>query len=306
MTESTKNRLSESGRRPLESALLLNGTFSGVCGFAFMMFAAPLAAWTGFDRYVGDWAMYGVGGMLALYALLLFVVAMRPTIPRFAVQSAVVMDAGWVLGTLPLLLLSETTPFGKALVAIVAVIVGGFGWAQRSALRAYRPQDDHEAAESAQGADFRRVGRSWLGMKTWIKVWLIGLNAIFIAAIAFIDRGHLMLWTLVVYIACAPYLFVVMDAQKGLSRVLGIAHIVPFTPLLAYVLIRLSADTALGAHVTWAHDPAYAVYLLVLAAALIFCLFFDYYDFVRWLRGERYLIGSQEAAARGVSKAMFQ
>jgi hypothetical protein len=305
MMVSMENRLRESGRRSLESALLLNGAFSGVCGFTFMMFAAQLVAWTGFDRYVGDWAMYGVGGMLALYALLLFVVAMRPAIPRLAVQCAVVMDAGWVLGTLPLLLMSETTPFGKALVAIVAIIVGCFGWAQWSALRTYRPQDDYEAAESTQGGDFRRVGRSWRGMKTWVKVWLFGLNAIFITAIAFIDRGHLMLWTLVVYIACSPYLFVFIAAQKGLSRVLGMAHIVPFTPLLAYLLIRLSADTALGTHVTWAHDPAYAVYLSVLAAALIFCLFFDYYDSIRWLRGERYLIGSQEAAARGASKATF-
>lgn len=306
MTDIPVSRQSESGRRPLEGALLLNGTFSGVCGFAFMMFAAQLAALTGFDRYVGAWVVFGVGGVLAVYALLLFVVAMRPRIPRLSVQAAVVMDAGWVLGTLPLLFLPEATSDGKALVAIVAIIVGGFGWAQHSALRAYRPQNDHEVVETGHGGDFSRIGRSWLGMKTWVKVWLFGLNAVFIAAIAFLDRGHLTHWILLAYVASGPYLFAFMISQKGLSRVLGVAHIVPWTALLAYVLIRLSEDTALGARVAWADDPAYAVYLSALAAALIFSLFFDYYDLIRWLREERYLIGSEEAAARGASKLMFR
>jgi hypothetical protein len=290
-------------RIPLEAALLLNGTFSGVCGFAFMMFAAPLSAWAGFSQYVGDWAIFAVGCMLAVYALLLFVIALLPAIPRVMVKAAVLSDAGWVVGTLPLLLLTDLTIAGRVLVVIVAIIVGGFGLMQYSALRAYRPANDHAFTDSLRGAGYGRIGRSWLSMKTWVKIWLFALNAIFIAGLAFWGRGHLAHWVVWVYIASGPYLFVIMAVQKGLSRVLGVAHIVPWTALLAYILLRLSVDGPLGTRIGPDNDPAFFAYLIVLWAALAFCLFFDYFDLYRWLRGERFLLGSKEAAESGASKA---
>lgn len=292
-------------RRPLEAALLMNGTFSGACGFGLMMFAEQLNEWAGFRNYVDDWVTFGAGLMLALYALMLYVSAMRPRISRNAVAAVIMLDAGWAAGTLPLTVLQHVTPAGAALVVVLAVVVGMFGVAQRKALRAYAADADLLMAESLRAASFGRIGQSWLGMKTWIKVWLFGLNAVFIAGIAFLDRGHLSQWILLAYVASGPYLFAFMVAQKGLSRVLGVAHIVPWTALLALALVRIGTDSTLGPQISLAGDFSYALYLYVLVAALIFSLAFDYYDLYRWIRGDRFVLGSEAAARAGACKPMF-
>jgi len=146
---------------------------------------------------------------------------------------------------------------------------------------------------------WREVARSWLAMKTWVKVWLFFLNFVFLAAFAFDDP--LATWTLVAYFGAGVLLFPIMYVQRGLTRLLGVAHLVPWIPLLVYLELRLATDWA-GPRIEWAGDPLFFGWAWLLWVSLIVCLGFDAYDLVRWRRGERFLLGSPEAVRAGASR----
>lgn len=146
---------------------------------------------------------------------------------------------------------------------------------------------------------WRQIGRSWLGMKTWVKLWLFFLNGVFLAAFSF-QYDPLSTWTLLAYAASGPLLVGIARVQRGLTRFLGIAHLIPWIPLQVYLATRLSSDRV-GPRLTIDGDPHLFVYSLVLGATVTVCLVFDVWDVVRWIRGERFIIGSREAHAAGAS-----
>lgn len=154
-------------------------------------------------------------------------------------------------------------------------------------------------APAGLAARLREIGRSWLAMKPWVKAWLFFLNGVFLAALAF--RDPLARWTLAAYLASGPLLLAMMLAQRGLTRLLGLAHLIPWLPLLAYTSLRLSGDAA-GPRITPGGDPALFAWALVLGAATAVCLAFDAFDVVRWIRGERFVLGTPEAARAGASR----
>lgn len=152
-------------------------------------------------------------------------------------------------------------------------------------------------------AEIMNIVESWKSMKLWIKVWLFYLNAIFIFSIFFIGTHESITWILLTYISSGPYLMVFIIPSNGLSRVLGLAHIVPWTPLCLYLILlmfypdKLYLDT--DEQIT--SSPLFA-YLIVLLVSVLACLSFDYYDVYRWFKGERYILGSKEAADKGASQ----
>lgn len=157
-----------------------------------------------------------------------------------------------------------------------------------------------EGTHAASGSVWAEIGRSWLAMKTWVKVWLFYLNAVFLAALALVDRP-LGRWALVAYLASGPLLLAMMVRQRGLTRLLGLAHLLPWIPLTVYLSGRLACDW-FGPRLRFAADPWAAGYAALLLASVTICLAFDAADVVRWLRGERYVLGSPEAVRRGASK----
>jgi hypothetical protein len=153
---------------------------------------------------------------------------------------------------------------------------------------------------TAPPVGWRRIGRSWLGMKTWVKLWLFFLNGVFLAAFAF-GYDPLAFWTLAAYGASGPLLVLMMRAQGGLTRLLGIAHLIPWVPLVAYLCGRLGT-AALGPRLAPATDPGLFAYAVVLLAVVVVCLAFDVWDVVRWARGERFVLGSRAAYEAGASR----
>jgi len=147
---------------------------------------------------------------------------------------------------------------------------------------------------------FQHIAASWLSMKPWVKNWLFFLNGIFIAAFAFLEDPAAK-WILLAYVASGPLLAWLMIKQRGLTRLLGIAHLVPWIPLLVYIVLRLTSELA-GHIVTFAAAPLFAGYLYLLLACLIVCLSLDVRDVVRYGRGERYVLGSPEAVRVGASR----
>jgi hypothetical protein len=147
---------------------------------------------------------------------------------------------------------------------------------------------------------FQHIAASWLSMKPWVKNWLFFLNGVFIAAFAFLDDPAAK-WIILAYVASSPLLAWLMVEQRGLTKLLGIAHVIPWVPLLVYIVARLSSELA-GPVVTFAAEPFLASYLYLLLASLVVCLSLDLWDLVRYLRGERYVLGAPEAVHHGASR----
>lgn len=158
--------------------------------------------------------------------------------------------------------------------------------------------DDREGGSSM--AVGRRIGRSWLALKGWVKAWLLFLNLVMLGSLFFLDDpvGR---WTLIAYLAAGSLLALVLVRQRGLTRFLGIAHLVPWTPLMIYLALRVTTDRV-GPQLAGAGDPLLFGYVLLVLASVGVCLAFDLYDLVRWVRGERFVMGSEEAYRAGASR----
>lgn len=279
----------------LQVAVLANGTFSGLSGFMVMLYAPQINAWLGTAGVVPDALLMSGGGLLGGYALFLYYIAMVSRIPVLPVKVAIWADIGWVVSSVLLLAFfpGAFSPLGFWLIAIIAVIVGIFAWLQYVGLRSYYYTEDNQATNKVQGSKLRAIAASWMSLKTWVKVWLFLLNFIYLAAFLFLEKGPVISWVLITYFLTGPFLLSIMIPERGLSRVLGLGHIVPWTPLVLYISARLFAPGVLGAEPLIVQS-SYYLYLLSLLVMTVICLAFDYYDVYRWLRGERYIMGSEE------------
>lgn len=235
---------------------------------------------------------------------------------RIAPLEVVYFSAGdiiWMNLTFALIALGEliTTPAGIAASLIVALGVAAFGIAQISAVTrpdapVSRPINDPFVADDhlpPHLSTARSIAVSWLAMKTWVKIWLFGVNAALLASIAFWPDPIAKL-TLAAYLASGPWLLAIMLAQRGLTRLLGLAHLIPWTPLLVCLLARLYSD--LFGQMRHTEPGPLFLYMLVLTFVVDVCLAFDAFDVWRWSRGERFRLGSASAARVGASALATQ
>ncbi|MAM88336.1 MAG: hypothetical protein CME36_13615 [unclassified Hahellaceae] len=129
-------------QRTLQLALLANGTFSGLSGFALMMLAPVLNRFMGSLAYVEDGVLIALGALLALFSLLLYVLAMQQRISGLWTRVVIALDGGWVLGSIGLLMQGPVnlTELGQSLILTVALLVAALAIAQSIGLRQYNKQ----------------------------------------------------------------------------------------------------------------------------------------------------------------------
>lgn len=160
--------------------------------------------------------------------------------------------------------------------------------------------EEGRVAGSARDASvWRRIGRSWLALKTWVKAWLFFLNLVLLGSFFFL-HDPVGRWTAIAYLAAGPLLLGMMVCQRGLTRLLGLAHLIPWTPLMVYLVLRVSTGVV-GPRLTPADDPALFGFALLVVVTVGVCLAFDLYDVLRWIRGERFVMGTPEAYEAGAS-----
>jgi hypothetical protein len=104
----------------LRSTLVINGVSTALCGLALLLAPTALAEFLGVSAPA---LLAAVGAGLVLYAAGLFWTARRQPIPGGAAWAAVVMDFGWVLGSVALIELGILSSLGTGLVALVAAAV---------------------------------------------------------------------------------------------------------------------------------------------------------------------------------------
>lgn len=271
----------------LTKTLRANAAFSFICGILGTLFARPLAvAFLNIEAGLGFWLVLGTGIALTSFGLIVF--ATLKFSYRWLVGLINLTDAIWVTGSFALIALAwpAFTTAGIAFVAFQAVTVSIFAFRQFGYLSETEPQSP--PANRSTISTGKAITQSWLSLKLWVKIWLFTLNGIFLVSLFFMDdpAGPIVLTA---YALTGPLLMGMMVAQRGLTRLLGVAHLIPWLPLTAYLVFRLSSDGRFSAVTVW---------LGILLASLLICLVFDIYDTKKWFAGERSRFGAPDGFAK--------
>lgn len=126
--------LIDTSDRLLRRTLTANAVFSTICGLCLIVFAAPLAALMG---TVPTWLLVTVGIALFPFAIGLFVNARRKEISLSEARLVVIMDFGWVAGSIGVIALyaDQLTLAGMDVILAVAAVVAVFGVLQTIGIR---------------------------------------------------------------------------------------------------------------------------------------------------------------------------
>lgn len=112
----------------------------------------------------------------------------------------------------------------------------------------------------------------------WVDIWLNVMSFVLILSIPFSFVRKEARWVLLSMVLVIPSMML-LYSQVGFVRLLGIVHIVFWTPLLIYLWRRRGE---------WRVSETWAGKWIVLAFAVItISLAFDFIDVARWLLGER-------------------
>lgn len=112
-----------------------------------------------------------------------------------------------------------------------------------------------------------------LWLQAWIG-WLVLVNIL--GAVIFVRRPEAR-WVLIAMAGNAVFMNWLF-AEYGYQRILGLAHVVFWTPLLAYLWLRRRQ---------WALQSLGGKWIAVLFATNLVSLVIDYIDVARYLAGER-------------------
>jgi uncharacterized membrane protein HdeD (DUF308 family) len=282
----------------LRTALRVNAASCLLFGALFTLMPAPVAGFLGVSSVI---AITIVGAALLINGGHLLIASWRKRVRPLDVCYFSTGDLLWVTVTLALVASESflTTTASVIVSLAVAAFVGAMGVIQLWALSNERSPAsiDDRLPDHFSGA--QAIAASWRSMKPWVKYWLFALNAVFLLALAFWP-DPIARFTLAAYVASGPWLVALMTYQRGLTRLLGVAHLIPWIPLIVYLALRVGSDLA-GPQLTLAAMPlqwAYATSLLLITSI---CLVIDIVDVGRWFRGERYRLGAINAARAGAS-----
>ena len=104
----------------LRRSLQLDGIAFGLCGVLLLAAASPISALIGL---AGPSIARVVGALLMVYAAALLYNGARATVSRAEAVAAVVLNAGWVIGSAVVILAGPLTLIGNLAVAAVAAAV---------------------------------------------------------------------------------------------------------------------------------------------------------------------------------------
>ena len=104
----------------LRRSLQLDGIASGLCGLLLVVAASPISAVIGLAE---PGIAQVVGALLVIYAAALLWNGERATVSRAEAVAAVVLNAGWVIGSAVVILAGPLTLIGNLAVAALAAAV---------------------------------------------------------------------------------------------------------------------------------------------------------------------------------------
>lgn len=112
-----------------------------------------------------------------------------------------------------------------------------------------------------------------IGWKLWL-AWMMSINGA--AAIAFFRHREAKLILAAFFVGA--FIMIGISQSLGYVRLLGLGHMLPWTPLMAYLVTRIRAGNAQG---------GYLFYLKAVLVTDCLSLILDFTDVTRYLFGER-------------------
>lgn len=120
----------------------------------------------------------------------------------------------------------------------------------------------------------------------WLWSWVTWIAVVNVAVIVFVVRwhdGHVTRGPIEVFVILATLVAIALFmewlySQVGYVRLLGLVHIVFWTPLAAYLWTRLKLHPV---------RSVFGIYLRILLITIVASLVIDYIDVGRYLSGER-------------------
>ena len=119
---------------------------------------------------------------------------------------------------------------------------------------------------------FEHILAEPLWLRSWI-FWMIGINLLCLAFL----RHKEARWVLVAWVGNLILMSALFELN-GYNRLLGLSHVVWWTPLLVYLLLGRDRIPSAGAFATWVR---------VLFVTNAISLLVDYIDVARYLLGDR-------------------
>jgi hypothetical protein len=115
-----------------------------------------------------------------------------------------------------------------------------------------------------------------LGEPWWLLAWIAWLGLVNLAGVLFLSEVEAR-WTLAAFFASAVAMSMLYELT-GYNRLLGLAHVLFWTPLVIYLYARLR--NLVG-------PPLFEGWVRLLLASLGVSLVIDYVDVLRYLLGDR-------------------
>ena len=216
-----------------------------------------------------DLVLQVIGAILTLNGVHLTLASLRKTPKRLEILYFSLGDLAWWLGSTFLIAAKIwiTTSVGSITAFAIALVVAAMGVAQLWLIGAREQQ--HSNAEH-----WASIIRSYRAMPKWVFVWLCGLNLLFLMSLS-LWPDRLALVILIGFIATGPLLAGQIAFDGGLRRILGLGHLVPWLPLLVWLILNSDGN----------------LYVDMLVILLAICLAFDLFDVWRFWQGDRRTFG---------------
>lgn len=250
----------------LKLVLRMNAISCIVFGLFGLMIPASISVFLG-DPPVGFVQVVGV--VLVANGLHLIWASRRKTMNKWEIFYFSFGDLAWWLGSIFLIAAQiwVTTTLGVIAMLVIAFAVAIMGVTQLWQLAIHTKQ-------RSRAEQWTAIKHSYWSMPKWVFVWLCFLNVYFLMSIWFWpDRLSVVI--LLGYVATGPLLAAQIAFDGGLRRILGLAHLIPWIPLLIWLTTQSEGH----------------LYVSVLIILLVVCLAFDVYDVWRFWRGDRNTLG---------------
>ena len=127
-----------------------------------------------------------------------------------------------------------------------------------------------------------QLWHSIIGLPHWVKLWLLALITTNMASLWFLDSG-VGRWTAITFLIIGLLNLPIAYLQNGLSRLLSFPHLIWFV-LLGYLATQLWGQGAL-------QSGALRNYAMTVFAINAISLGFDTVECLRWLKGQREILG---------------
>jgi len=119
-------------------------------------------------------------------------------------------------------------------------------------------------------------------MKTgpaWVYYWVMFMGALFVLSIPFSLKSKYARVVLLATLVAAPVIMMALYAKFGYERILGLGHILAWTPALVYLIARRK-DWRGGENLV-------SKWLMLTVAVMLISMVMDAADVVRYVMGER-------------------